>query len=119
MFVTKLKSKYMKQSIGSFAKLTIVNNKDKSNEEILQIVKKEFPSCKTTVNCIAWYKSDMKKKKEDVTIVKERTIELIQEELEESRMKVLELEEELELLKVTNRSKLEAEFERLKKLLEV
>jgi len=109
----------MKQSIGSFAKLTIVNNRDKSNEEILQIVKNEFPSCKTTVNCIAWYKSDMKKKKEDVIVVKERTIEDVQNELEMTKFKVLELEEELNEMKVTNRSKLEAEFERLKKLLEV
>ena len=34
----------------------------KSNNEILEIVRKENPLRKTTYSCIAWYKSDEKKK---------------------------------------------------------
>ena len=34
----------------------------KSNNEILEIVRKENPLRKTTYACIAWYKSDEKKK---------------------------------------------------------
>ena len=34
----------------------------KSNNEILEIVRKENPLRKTTYSCIAWYKNDIKKK---------------------------------------------------------
>lgn len=33
-----------------------------SNTTILETIKKEFPNGKTTMACIAWYKSDMRKK---------------------------------------------------------
>ena len=35
-----------------------------SNAEILETIHKEFPAAKTTMACIAWYKSDMRKKGE-------------------------------------------------------
>jgi len=34
----------------------------KTNAEILETIKAEFPAAKTTVACVAWYKSDMRKK---------------------------------------------------------
>ena len=37
-------------------------NEGKSNNEILEIVRKENPLRKTTYSCIAWYKNDIKKK---------------------------------------------------------
>jgi hypothetical protein len=108
----------MKQSIGSFAKATIAANGNKSNEELLAIVKNEFPNAKTSVNCIAWYKSDMKKKGQQMTtVVIERTVEVVQQELEDAKLQVVALEEELQELTVATREKLEQEFARLAKLL--
>ena len=34
-----------------------------SNTDVLEAVKKQFPAAKTTMACIAWYKSDLRKKK--------------------------------------------------------
>ena len=33
------------------------------NKGILEQIKKEYPEAKTSIACIAWYKSDLKKKK--------------------------------------------------------
>lgn len=33
------------------------------NKGILEQIKKEYPDAKTSIACIAWYKSDLKKKK--------------------------------------------------------
>jgi hypothetical protein len=108
----------MKESIGKVATRIILNNPTLSNQQLLDLVKIECPQAvKTSVNCIAWYKSDIKKRK--VTLVVERTIETIQEEITLHKMKVVDLEEELKSLTVQTREKLEQEFERLKKLLEV
>lgn len=35
------------------------------NKAILEQIKKEYPEGKTSMACIAWYKSDLKKKKVD------------------------------------------------------
>ena len=35
------------------------------NKGILEQIKKEYPEGKTSMSCIAWYKSDLKKKKID------------------------------------------------------
>ena len=48
-------------SIGKFASNLILTTQ-LSNTEILEAVKKQFPSAKTTMACIAWYKSDLRKK---------------------------------------------------------
>jgi hypothetical protein len=53
----------MSKSIGSFAKNLILTTQ-LSNQEILDAVKKEFPTGKTSMACIAWYKSDLRKKGE-------------------------------------------------------
>lgn len=48
-------------SIGKFASNLILTTQ-KSNTEILAEVLKAFPEAKTTMACIAWYKSDLRKK---------------------------------------------------------
>ena len=48
-------------SIGKFASNLILTT-SKSNTEILEAVRKQFPEAKTTMACIAWYKSDLRKK---------------------------------------------------------
>ena len=49
-------------SIGKFVRETILANATISNDEILTQIKERFPTAKTTTSCIAWYKSDMRKK---------------------------------------------------------
>ena len=48
-------------SIGKFASNLILTT-NKSNTEILAEVRKAFPEAKTTMACVAWYKSDLRKK---------------------------------------------------------
>jgi len=47
-------------NIGQLCKYLILNS-EKSNAEILEIVKAKFPEAKTSPACIAWYKSDLRK----------------------------------------------------------
>ena len=47
-------------NIGNFARAQILLGK--SNSEILDLIRIQFPDGKTTAACIAWYKSDMRKK---------------------------------------------------------
>jgi hypothetical protein len=47
--------------IGAFVR-HMLKNSTKSNAEILELVLKTFPGSKTTPACIAWYKTDMRKK---------------------------------------------------------
>jgi hypothetical protein len=47
--------------IGQFVR-HFLKNSTKSNAEILELVLKTFPGSKTTPACIAWYKTDMRKK---------------------------------------------------------
>lgn len=48
-------------TIGSFVRNEILTS-DLTNVEILDKVHKAFPSAKTTMACISWYKSDMRRK---------------------------------------------------------
>ena len=57
--VLTLKAKIM--SIGKFAKNLIMTT-TLSNTEILKKVQEAFPTAKTSMACIAWYKSDLRKK---------------------------------------------------------
>lgn len=109
---------YIMNTIGSFARHIIATRNELSNQDILEIVKNQFPDAKTSIACIAWYKSDMKKKgyKTEVKEV-ERTLDVIQNELEAAKAKVEELTLELEIMTQENQEKLEAEYERLKTLL--
>jgi hypothetical protein len=79
----------MTQTIGSFAKNLILTT-NLTNTEILTEVNKQFPSGKTSMACIAWYKSDLRKKGQ---LAKRGTPEPSLEE------KILALESQLEALK--------------------
>ena len=50
-------------SIGEFVRKCVLENSDLKNQEILNKVLEKFPEAKTTIACIAWYKTDMRKKK--------------------------------------------------------
>ena len=47
--------------IGQFCRHMMLKS-SKSNTEILELVLKVYPEAKTTMACIAWYKSDLRKK---------------------------------------------------------
>lgn len=48
-------------SIGSTAIKLILENPEWANQKVLEEVKKLFPSAQTTMACIAWYKSKLRK----------------------------------------------------------
>lgn len=48
-------------SIGSTAIKIILEQPELSNQQVLDEVKKAFPSAQTTMACIAWYKSKLRK----------------------------------------------------------
>lgn len=50
--------------VGQRAKQLILEGK-LDNKGILEQIKKEYPNAKTSIACIAWYKSDLKKTKVD------------------------------------------------------
>lgn len=52
----------MTASIGKFVQQLVLDNADLPNVDILAKVKEQYPQAKTTMACIAWYKSDMRKK---------------------------------------------------------
>jgi len=83
-------------NIGQFARQCILDNPGMKNDDILKIVRNQFPDAKTSYACIAWYKSDMKKK--GILVIKPvRTAELVMAEIDalnaelEMRMKELEV----------------------------
>ena len=47
--------------VGNFVRGLILKG-GLSNNEILDKVKEKFVECETTMACVAWYKSDMRKK---------------------------------------------------------
>jgi len=111
----------MTQSIGSFARNLIATRKDLSNSQIAELVREQFKDqgAKTTMNCIAWYKSNMKKTGyKAVTVVQERTLAAIQAELDEAKNLVEMLEEELELKSNEEAEEIRAKFEYYKALVE-
>jgi len=74
-------------SIGKFASNLILTTA-KSNTEILAEVKNQFPEAKTTMACIAWYKSDLRKKgliasKRAPALTREEKIQQLKDQLEE------------------------------------
>jgi hypothetical protein len=109
----------MTQSIGSFARNIIATRSELSNAQVLELVRAQFPSAKTSVACIAWYKSNMKKTGYKVEkIVVERTLEIIQAELEDAQMRVELLQEELNDKKEEQAEDIKAKFEYYKALME-
>jgi hypothetical protein len=81
----------MTKTIGSFAKNLILTT-EMSNTEILEAVRNEFENAKTSMACIAWYKSDLRKKG---LLESKRAPKLTTEE------KIAKLKEELEALEAT------------------
>ena len=49
-------------TIGKFAQGLILDNPEMTNSEILENIQVAFPAAKTSMACIAWYKSDLRKK---------------------------------------------------------
>lgn len=83
------------EKIGQYVIRLLMSGSTLGNEQIVALVKQEFPTAETTSACIAWYKSDLKKKIKNnkITITpKEVTVEEIEEE-------ILSLEEKIEELK--------------------
>jgi len=105
-------------NIGTFARNLITTRPELSNQEMVDLVKAEFPKAQTTLACIAWYKSDINKKKKSGLLVEaapvERTLEVIQAELEAAKLRVTELEGELEVKKQASREEKLAQLEKLK-----
>lgn len=56
-----------KMGIGNYVQFNLLNpltneeNWLKPNQEILDMVMEQFPNAKTTIKCIAWYKTNIKK----------------------------------------------------------
>ena len=87
-------------SIGKFVRDQVLQNPEAKNDDILKAVKLKFPEAKTSYACIAWYKSDMRKKGM-IASKKARTLEVVGAELEAAKALVERLETELEELEVT------------------
>jgi len=83
----------MTKSIGSVARGFISANPTMKNEEILQLVKNEFPEAKTSLACIGWYKSKMKKEAKAAP-AEVRTVEIIENEIEMLKLELEELKEQ-------------------------
>ena len=65
-------------SIGSTAIQLVLTNPDWSNQQVLEEVKKLFPSAQTTMACIAWYKSKLRKEgKIGQRVFKKKTVEQV------------------------------------------
>jgi len=54
-------AKYKVQGIGKFV-TNLIKTSELKNSEILERVKKEFPEAQTSMACIAWYQTDIRKK---------------------------------------------------------
>lgn len=108
------------ERIGQYAQ-RLMTSTDLKNPAILDQIGKQFPEAKTTMACIAWYRSDLKKKgmvAQPVQQEVERTMEVIEAELAEAQAKVEELGEELASLKQAQEEELLAQEEELKERLE-
>lgn len=109
--------KFATEKIGQFAVRVLLTEPTLKNQEVLDLVKREFPDAKTTMACIAWYKSDIKKKGTQ-PIAKEITLEMIDAELAEAKAKVEELEGKREIWLEENASKIEERKAKLRAELE-
>ena len=62
-------AKYKVQGIGKFVKNLIQTTK-LTNTQILEKVKEQFPDSSTSMACIAWYQTDLRKKQvKDIPVV--------------------------------------------------
>jgi hypothetical protein len=78
-------------SIGKYARELILADASLTNDAILALVKQKFPVAKTTYACIAWYKSDMRKK----GLIAKRvvTVENLDEQMEQLQVQLQKLQE--------------------------
>lgn len=103
------------EKIGQYVQ-RLMTTTQLTNVEVLTQVKEQFQDAKTTMSCIAWYKSDLKKKK--ATFVKAESLETIELEIQEAKAKLEELElKRLEFIE-RNKEELAAKKEELKAQLE-
>jgi hypothetical protein len=89
-------------SIGKFARELILAQPELKNDDVLAKIKKNFPEAKTTYACVAWYKSDLRKKG---LIAKRaaRSVEMVEAEIKQVEGRLEALEAELvELLAIAN-----------------
>ena len=54
-------AKYKVQGIGKFV-TNLIKTTELKNSEILEKVKEAFPEAQTSMACIAWYQTDIRKK---------------------------------------------------------
>jgi hypothetical protein len=73
--------KFANEKIGQFSVRAILANPGMKNEQILGLVREQFPEAKTTVACIAWYKSDLKKN--PVMVAPEVSLETIDQDIKD------------------------------------
>lgn len=83
----------MTKTIGSVARGFISANPTMKNEEILKLVLNEFPEAKTSLACIGWYKSKMKKEGKVAVQEVVRTVEMIEGEIEMLQLELQDLKE--------------------------
>lgn len=100
------------ERIGAYAQRLMVSGQFK-NPDILAKIQEQFPEAKTTMACIAWYRSDLKKKNHVQPAEVDRTVDVIKAELEEAKQKVLDLEEEVKILEAAQAEELLAQEEEL------
>jgi hypothetical protein len=96
-------------SIGSYAREMIAANPQATNQELLDMVLAKFQQANTSLACIAWYKSNMKKNGYNKK-VQERTLDVIKANIAEVEMSLELLKEELELKILEEREHVEAQF---------
>ena len=88
-------------NIGATVRKLVLENPTMKNDDILKMVKDQFPNGKTSYACIAWYKTDMRKKGL-IASKKSRDVETVTKELQEAYELVKKLEaEHLELVEPT------------------
>jgi hypothetical protein len=70
-------------NIGQLITYLILNS-EKSNTQILETIKSQFPECKTSMACVAWYKSKLRKEgKLDAAKSQKFSVTLSEEQLAE------------------------------------
>lgn len=99
-------NKLANEKIGQFAQRVMLSTELK-NAAILELIHQEFPEAKTTAACIAWYRSDLKKKPKAI-IVPEVTLESIDAEILEAKTKLEELQGKREAFLEENAEKIAA-----------
>lgn len=99
-------------NIGQLARKLIQENPGMKNADVVRKIRELKPEAKTTEACIAWYKSDMKKKGVS-TVTVQRTQFTVEEEILQVKLKLASLEEELQGMREADEANLLSEEEEL------